>query len=328
MVRGQRRRSCRRVRQPNPAAPIAGTWVAVDSSCTGGGDRMDEDLITPVLDFVDDPIVTLEFDHWFAADTGEIADVDVRSSLTGGAVGQRGALHRHVDHEPAARDHRHLGPGRKRSRRRDPVALLRGAGRAVLVRRQRRGALLRAEICVSTRPVRRAQHDPAAGSGRLGRRISDAGRSSHAGRQRDLHHVGRPVCAGEREDRLRSSRPGSRLHDLRIGLRHRESGEPGPRFPPATCGSSSSAATVSSVESSWGLAWLQCFEDAPRYGLRSLFEINGTHAIEIVVLSGTTCGGDACGLDQPTSAGGHRVPERRDQGAARDAWWQASAIHR
>jgi len=70
---------------PNPAAPVAGTWAAVDSSCTGGGDRMDEDLITPVLDFVDDPIVTLEFDHWFEADTGEIADVDVRSSLTGGA---------------------------------------------------------------------------------------------------------------------------------------------------------------------------------------------------------------------------------------------------
>ena len=70
---------------PNPAAPVAGTWAAVDSSCTGGGDRMDEDLITPVLDFVEDPIVTLEFDHWFEADTGEIADVDVRSSLTGGA---------------------------------------------------------------------------------------------------------------------------------------------------------------------------------------------------------------------------------------------------
>jgi len=68
----------------NPNSPIAGMWAAVDSSCTGGGDRMDEDLITPVMNFVDDPIVTLEFDHWFEADTGEIADVDVRSSLTGG----------------------------------------------------------------------------------------------------------------------------------------------------------------------------------------------------------------------------------------------------
>jgi hypothetical protein len=69
----------------NPGAPIAGTWAAVDSSCTGGGDRMDEDLITPVMDFTGDPVVTLEFDHWFASNQAEIADVDVRSSLTGGA---------------------------------------------------------------------------------------------------------------------------------------------------------------------------------------------------------------------------------------------------
>jgi hypothetical protein len=46
---------------------------------------MNEDLITPVMDFVDDPIVTLEFDHWFAANQNEIGDVDVRSALTGGA---------------------------------------------------------------------------------------------------------------------------------------------------------------------------------------------------------------------------------------------------
>jgi subtilisin-like proprotein convertase family protein len=72
---------------PNPAAPIAGSWAAVDSSCTGGGDRMDEELISPVLDFVDDPIVTLEFDHWFEWSAGrrdEVADVDVRSSSTAG----------------------------------------------------------------------------------------------------------------------------------------------------------------------------------------------------------------------------------------------------
>jgi len=72
---------------PDPAAPIAGTWAAIDSSCTGGGDRMDEELITPSLDFVDDPIVTLEFDHWFewaSTRRDEVADVDVRSSATGG----------------------------------------------------------------------------------------------------------------------------------------------------------------------------------------------------------------------------------------------------
>jgi hypothetical protein len=72
---------------PDPAAPIAGRWATVDSSCTGGGDRMDEELIAPVLDFVDEPFVTLEFDHWFEwapARRDEVADVDVRSSLTGG----------------------------------------------------------------------------------------------------------------------------------------------------------------------------------------------------------------------------------------------------
>jgi uncharacterized repeat protein (TIGR01451 family) len=72
---------------PNPAGPIAGPWAAIDSSCTGGGDRMDEELITPALDFVGQPIVTLEFDHWFEWDPqqrDEIADVDVRSSLTAG----------------------------------------------------------------------------------------------------------------------------------------------------------------------------------------------------------------------------------------------------
>ncbi len=72
---------------PDPAAPVAGNWAAVDSSCTGGGDRMDEELITPILDSVDDPIITLEFDHWFEWLEGrrdEVADVDVRSSSTGG----------------------------------------------------------------------------------------------------------------------------------------------------------------------------------------------------------------------------------------------------
>jgi hypothetical protein len=69
----------------NPAIPpFAGSWAAVDSSCTGGGDRMDEQLITPVLNLTTDPVVTLAFDHWFAAEATEVADVDVRSSATGG----------------------------------------------------------------------------------------------------------------------------------------------------------------------------------------------------------------------------------------------------
>jgi uncharacterized repeat protein (TIGR01451 family) len=72
---------------PDPAGPIAGQWAAIDSSCTSGGDRMDEELITPLLDFVGQPIVTLEFDHWFAWNPqrrDEVADVDMRSSLTAG----------------------------------------------------------------------------------------------------------------------------------------------------------------------------------------------------------------------------------------------------
>ncbi len=72
---------------PNPAAPIGGAWAAADSSCASGGTRMDEELITPLLGFVGQPIVTLEFDHWFEWDPAqqdEIADVDVRSSLTAG----------------------------------------------------------------------------------------------------------------------------------------------------------------------------------------------------------------------------------------------------
>jgi uncharacterized repeat protein (TIGR01451 family) len=72
----------------NPAIPpFSGSWAAVDSSCSGGGTRMDEELISPVMDFTDDPIVTLEFDHWFEWSPqrrDEVADVDVRSSNTGG----------------------------------------------------------------------------------------------------------------------------------------------------------------------------------------------------------------------------------------------------
>jgi hypothetical protein len=71
----------------DPADPISGPWAAIDSSCAGGGDRMDEELITPLLDFVGQPVVTLEFDHWFEWDPqrrDEVADIDVRSSLTAG----------------------------------------------------------------------------------------------------------------------------------------------------------------------------------------------------------------------------------------------------
>jgi uncharacterized repeat protein (TIGR01451 family) len=71
----------------DPLAPVAGRWAAVDSSCSRGGAKMDEQLIAPLLDFTGDPTVTLEFDHWFEWSPmrrDEVADVDVRSSPTGG----------------------------------------------------------------------------------------------------------------------------------------------------------------------------------------------------------------------------------------------------
>mgnify|MGYP000449934852 CR=1 FL=1 len=43
-----------------------------------------ERLTTPPIDVGSPLTVTLEFDHWFRQYGGEICDVDVRSSLTGG----------------------------------------------------------------------------------------------------------------------------------------------------------------------------------------------------------------------------------------------------
>jgi subtilisin-like proprotein convertase family protein len=72
----------------NPASPpFANSWAAVDSSCAGGGTRMDEELISPALDLSSEPFVSLEFDHWFEWSSqrrDEKADVDVRSSNTAG----------------------------------------------------------------------------------------------------------------------------------------------------------------------------------------------------------------------------------------------------
>ncbi len=72
---------------PDPAFPFEGPWAGLDSGCAGPDHKMVEQLISPALDFSSDPTVTLEFDHWFEWSPGsfdEVADVDVRSSLTGG----------------------------------------------------------------------------------------------------------------------------------------------------------------------------------------------------------------------------------------------------
>jgi hypothetical protein len=70
--------------QLDPVAPISGNWAAVDSDCAGSV-PMDEELMTPVLDLNTTSLVTLDFDHYFNRFSTEIADVDVRSSRTGGA---------------------------------------------------------------------------------------------------------------------------------------------------------------------------------------------------------------------------------------------------
>jgi hypothetical protein len=68
----------------DPGPSIGGTWAAVDSDCAGPVD-LDEQLISPVIDLSSADAVTLEFDHYFNHFQGESADVDVRSSSTGGA---------------------------------------------------------------------------------------------------------------------------------------------------------------------------------------------------------------------------------------------------
>jgi subtilisin-like proprotein convertase family protein len=68
----------------DPAFPIAGNWMAVDSDCTGPGTAMDEELISPPIDLVTALTAAVEFDHYFNANADEVAEVGVRSSLTGG----------------------------------------------------------------------------------------------------------------------------------------------------------------------------------------------------------------------------------------------------
>jgi hypothetical protein len=65
-------------------APVA----IVDSDNAGTSATQDEQMITPVLNYVSATLVTLSFDqyfNWYSGGTSEIADVDVKSSLTGGA---------------------------------------------------------------------------------------------------------------------------------------------------------------------------------------------------------------------------------------------------
>jgi hypothetical protein len=77
----------------NPGArtatsPIVAPFEIVDSDYAGASATQNEQLITPVLNLSSATAVTLEFDHYFYWISGygdEHGDVDVRSSLTGGA---------------------------------------------------------------------------------------------------------------------------------------------------------------------------------------------------------------------------------------------------
>ena len=74
----------------NPGArtftsPLVSPLAIVDSDNAGSSATQDEQLITPVLNLGAATAVTLTYDEYFRHFGSEIADVDVRSSLTGGA---------------------------------------------------------------------------------------------------------------------------------------------------------------------------------------------------------------------------------------------------
>src|SRR6185503_12175913 len=87
------------------AAPMQVPVATVDSDAAGPGATQDESLLSPVLDLSTATTATLQFDQffrWFSGGTSEKADVDVRSSLTGGAwvtvLHQEGAGTANPDH--------------------------------------------------------------------------------------------------------------------------------------------------------------------------------------------------------------------------------------
>ena len=89
-------------------APMAAPVAIVDSDKAGStaGITQDEQMITPAMNLTSATSVTLQFDQyfrWYPTSQSEIADVDVRSSLTGGAwvnvLRQQGASSPNPDHQ-------------------------------------------------------------------------------------------------------------------------------------------------------------------------------------------------------------------------------------
>ena len=65
--------------------PLTEPFVIVDSDDAGSGETQDEELISPLVDVTGFDSVTLQFSHDFNSYSDEQADVDVRSTATGGA---------------------------------------------------------------------------------------------------------------------------------------------------------------------------------------------------------------------------------------------------
>ena len=88
------------------APPMSAPVATVDSDMAGGtGATQDEQLITPAMNLAAATNVTLQFDQyfrWFEDGLAEVADLDVRSSLTAGAwvnvLRQQGAASTNPDH--------------------------------------------------------------------------------------------------------------------------------------------------------------------------------------------------------------------------------------
>ena len=87
-------------------SPMVAPVAMVDSDNAGTTATQDEQLVTPLLDLSQAQTVTLQFDQyfrWYSGGNAEIADVDVRSSLTGNAwvnvLRNQGAASPNPDHK-------------------------------------------------------------------------------------------------------------------------------------------------------------------------------------------------------------------------------------
>ena len=75
---------------------------------------MDEEMISAAIDFSTALSVAIDFDHYLNHLGPETADLDVRSSLTGGEwINVRTVGHRHAEPGPCVDRHHGRGGGRR-----------------------------------------------------------------------------------------------------------------------------------------------------------------------------------------------------------------------